>query len=81
MSTNINISILLELHEENGSIIINGGHLLHLVQVEHHDQGKVSQIRWRSNSFEASSLSNSTNMRLDHLYGKHSILVVSKIML
>ena len=80
MSTYINVSVLLELHEENGSSIIDGGHLLHWVLVEHHDYCKTSHINWKSNSVEASPFSNSTNMRLDSFNGKLSILVVCEIM-
>ena len=65
MRTNINVSVPLELHEENRSSIINGDHLLHQVQVEHHDYSKTSHINWKSSSVEASSLSNSPNVRLD----------------
>ena len=80
MSTNINVSVLSELHEENDSSIINGGHLLQRVQVEHHDHSKTSHINWKSISVEASSLSNSSYVRLNSFYGEHSVLVVCEIM-
>ena len=44
MNTYINVSVLLELHEKNASSIINGGHLFHWVQVEHHDHCKTSHV-------------------------------------
>ena len=80
MSTYINVSVLLELHEENASSIINGGHLLHRVQVECHDHCKTSHVSWKNSSVEASPLSNSSNMRLHSFYGDHSVLVVCEIM-
>ena len=81
MSTYINVSVLLELHEENASSIVNGGHLFHRVQVEHHDHCKTSHDIWKSSSVEASPLSGSSNMRLDSFYGEHSVLVVCEIMI
>ena len=42
MSTDVNVDILLKLHEEDGSSIVDGGHLLYRVQVEHHDVVKES---------------------------------------
>ena len=80
MSTYINVSVLLEFHEENASSIVNGGHLLHRVQVEHHNHCKTSHVSWKSSSVEASPLSNSTNMRLDIFYGEHSVLIMCEIM-
>ena len=80
MSIYINVSVLLELHEENASSIVNAGHLLHRVQVEHHDHYKTSHVSWKSNNVEASPLSYSTNMRLDSFYGEHSILVMCEVM-
>ena len=34
MSTDVYVGVLLELHEEDGSSIVDGGHLPHLVQIE-----------------------------------------------
>ena len=80
MSTNINVSVLLKLNEKNGSCIIYGGQLLNRVQVEHHNVCETSKVQWKSSSVEASSFSNSTNVRLNSFYGEHSILVVCEIM-
>ena len=80
MSTNVNVGILLQFHEEDGSRIVDGGHLPYRIQVEHHDVGKTSQIRWESSYVETSLLSNTTNMRLNRLYGEHSVLEVSEVM-
>ena len=80
MSTNINVSVLLKLHEKNGYCIIDGGHLLYWVQVEHHNVCETSKVRWKGNSVEATSFPNSTNVRLNNFYGEHSILVVCEIM-
>ena len=80
MSTYINVSVLFELNEENVSCIVNGGQLLHQVQVEHHDHCKTSHVTWKSSIVWASPFSNSTNMRLDSFYGQHYVLVVCEIM-
>ena len=80
MSTNVNVGIFLKPHEKNGSSIVDGGHLLHQVQIEHHNVCKTSQIWWKSSCVEASSFSNTTNMGLNHLYGEHFVLVVGEIM-
>jgi len=80
MSTNVNIGIFPKLHEKNGSSIVDGGHLLHRVLIEHHDVCKTSQIRWKSSCVETSSFFNTTDMGLNHLYGKHSVLEMSEIM-
>ena len=37
MSTDVYVGILLELHEEDGSSIVDGGQLSHWVQIEHHN--------------------------------------------
>ena len=34
MSTDVYVGVLLELHEEDGSSIVDGGHLPHLLQIE-----------------------------------------------
>ena len=68
MSTYINVGVLLELHEENGPSIVDCGHFLHWVQVEHHDYSKASHISYKGSGVEASPLSNSTNMSLDSFY-------------
>ena len=81
MSTNVNVAIFLKVHEKNDSSIVDGGHLLHRVQIEHHDVCKTSQIWWKGNCVETSSFSNTTNMGLNRLYGEHSVLEVSEIML
>ena len=65
MSTNINVSILPKFHEKNGSSITDGGHLLHRLQVEHHNVCNTSKIRWKSRSVETSTFSNTTNMGLN----------------
>ena len=39
MSTEVYVGVLLELHEEDGSSIVDCSQLLHWVQVEHHDGG------------------------------------------
>ena len=80
MSNNVNVGIFSKLHEKNGFSIVDGGHLLHRVQIEHHDVCKTSQIRWKSSCVERSSFSNTTDMGLNHLYREHSILKVSEIM-
>ena len=80
MSTNINVIVLPKLHEKNGSCTIDGGQLLNRVQVEHYNVCETSKVRWKGNSVEASSFSNSTNVRLNSFYGEHSVLVVCEIM-
>ena len=45
MSTNVNVDIFQKLHKEDGSSIVDGGHLPYWVQIENHDVGKASQIR------------------------------------
>ena len=80
MSTNLNVGIFLKLHEKNGSSITDGGHLLHQVKIEHHDVCKTLQIRWKSSCVKTCSFSNTTNIGLNHLYGEHSVLVMSEIM-
>ena len=37
MSIDVYVGVLLELHEEDGSSIVDGGQLPHWVQIEHHD--------------------------------------------
>ena len=69
MSTNVNLSILLNLHEKNGSSITNGGHLLHRIQVEHHNVCTTSKIRWKRRSVETSAFSNTNDMGLNHFNG------------
>ena len=81
MSTNVNVSILLNLHEKNGSSITNGGHLLHRIQVEHHNVCTTSKIRWKRRSVETSAFSNTTDMGLNRFNGWHSVFVVNEIML
>ena len=81
MSTNINVSVLSKLHEKNGSSITDGGHLLHRVQVKHHNVCKTSKIRWKRCSVETSAFSNTTDMGLNRFNGWHSVFVVNEIML
>ena len=69
MSTDVNVDILPKLHEEDGSRIVDGGHLPYWVEVEHHDVGKTSQIWWEGSCVETSSFSNTTNVGLNYLYG------------
>ena len=68
MSIDVNVGIFLKLREKNGSSIVDGDHLLHRVQIEHHDVCKTS------------SFSNTTDMGLNRLYGEHSIIEVSEVM-
>ena len=44
MSTNVDVSSLTKLHEEDGSSIVDGGQLPYRIQVEKYDVGKASQI-------------------------------------
>ena len=81
MSTSVNVDILLKLHEEDGSSIVDGGHLPYRVEVEHHDVCKASQIRRKGICVETSSFSNTTNMGLNRLYGEHSVLERSEVMI
>ena len=80
MSTDVNVGILSQFHEEDGFHIVDGGHLPYQIQVEHHDEGKTQQIWWESSYVETSPFSNTTNMGLNQLYGRHSILEVSEVM-
>ena len=80
MGANVNVGIFQKLHEKNDSSIVNGGHLLHWAQIEHHDVCKTSQIRWKSSCVEISSFSNTTDMGLNRLYGERFVLEVSEIM-
>ena len=80
MNTNANVNVLPKLHEEDGSCIIDGGHLPYQIQVEHHDVGKTLQIRQEISYVETFLLSNTTNMGLEHLYGEHFVLEVSEVM-
>ena len=81
MSTNINVSILLKLREKNGSSITDGGHLLHWIQVEHHNVCKTLKIRWKSCRVETFAFSNTIDMGLNHFNGDHSVFEVYEIML
>ena len=80
MSTNINISVLLKLREKNGSCIIDGGQILYRVQVEHQNVCETSKVWRKGSAVEASSFSNSTNVRLNSFYGEQSVIVVCEIM-
>ena len=77
---NVKLGIFSKLHEKNGSSIVDGGHILHRVQIEHHDVCKTSQIWWKSSCVETSSFQNTTDMGLNCLYGEHSVLEESEIM-
>ena len=44
MRSNVNVGFLTKLHEEDGSSIVDGGHLPYRIEVEQHDVGKASQI-------------------------------------
>ena len=81
MGIDVNVGILPKFHEKDGSCIVDGGHLSYWIQVEHHDAGKTSQIWWESSCVETSPFSNTTNMGLNHLYGEHSILERSEVMI
>ena len=47
----------------------------------YHDVGKALQIQREGSCVETSSFSNSTNMGLDCLYGEHSVLEWSEVMI
>ena len=80
MSTNINVSILPKLHEKNSSSITDGGHLLHRIQVEHHNVCKTLKIQWKSYCVETFAFLNTINMGLNHFNGEHSVFEVREIM-
>ena len=81
MSIDGNVDILLKFHEEDGSSIVDGGHLPYGVLVEHYDVGKASQI-WREGiCIETFSFSNTTYIGLNHLDGEYSILERSEVMI
>ena len=48
MSTDVNVGSLLKLHKEDGSSIVDCGHLPYQIEVEQRDVGKASQIRRES---------------------------------
>ena len=81
MSTIVNVDILSKLHEEDGFSIVDGGHLPYRVEVEHHDVCKALKIWWKGICVETSSFSNTTNIGLNHLYGEHSVLERSEVMI
>ena len=81
MSTNVNVDILPKLHEEDGSSIVDGGHLPYWIEVEQHDVGKASQVQREGGCVKTSSFLSTTNMGLNHLYGEHSILERSEVMI
>ena len=53
MSTDVDVGFLPKLHEEDGSCIVDGGHLPYQIEVEQHDVGKASQIQRQSGCVEA----------------------------
>ena len=47
MSTDVNVNFLPKLHKEDGSSIVDGGHLPYQIEIEQHDIGKASSLHDR----------------------------------
>ena len=47
MSTDVNVNFLPKPHEEDGSSIVDGGHLSYQIEIEQHDIGKASSLHDR----------------------------------
>ena len=79
MSPDVNVGFLMKLHEEDGSSIVDGGHLSYWIEVEQHDIGKALQIRREGDCVEAFPFPSTTNVGFNRLYEEHSILERSEI--
>ena len=79
MRSNVNVGFLTKLHEEDGSSIVDGGHLPYRIEVEQHDVGKALQIRKEGGCVKTFSFPSTTNTGLNRLYGKHFVLERSEV--
>ena len=81
MSTDVNVGFLSKLHEEDGSSIVDGGHLPYRIEVDQHDVCKASQIRREGSYVKAFSFPSTTNTGLYHFYRDHPILERSEVIM
>ena len=79
MSTDVNVGSLLKIHEEDGSSIVDCGHLPYQIEVEQRDVGKASQIRRESGCVETFPFLSTTNTGLNRLYREHPVLERSEV--
>ena len=79
MSTDVNVGFLSKLHEEDGSSIVDGGHLPYRIEVDQHDVCKASQIWSESGCVKAFPFPSTTNTGLNRLYREHPVLKGSEV--